>query len=141
MAHKLVLSVPYNGMPFLWNVSATVGTQTTEVNAPTDVRLAKLLFHLAFQLPGSGKDAWPTLRSAPAVNDVMDHVLGFWIYYSQVEWKFKADGVMSPAPKFTSKEFLVSRLNFMLYYSARAQWEALPSHPLCGSALAAELAG
>lgn len=140
MAHKLVLSVPYNGMPFIWNVTAPVGTQNTETNAPTDVRLAKLLFHMAFELPGSGAAAWPTLRQPPTVNETMDFALGFWIYYSQVEWKFKADGVISPGPKFPSREFLISRLNYMLFHSARQKWEALPSHPLCGTMLAAELA-
>jgi hypothetical protein len=139
MAHKLILPQPYKGMSFLWNVTSKVGTEKTETNSPTDVRLVKLLVKLNLGFPIAASDCWPTARVPPLVDETMDPVLGFWIYYGQVEAEMPADGYVSPAPKFPSEKYYIFRMNYGLFDFDRKAWENLPDHPECGAMLRAEL--
>jgi len=139
MAFRMNFAAPVYGMPYMWNISGSVGTESSEANRPTDVRLVKLLTTLALALPGAAAKCVPGCRVVPTINDMMDQAQGFWIYFSQVEGKWPTDGKVSVAPKFASDAYYIVRMNLTLFHNARAQWEAVPDHPQCGAALRAEL--
>lgn len=139
MAFRMNLATPYYGMPYMWNISSPVGTQTTEANRPSDVRLVKLLATLVLGLPNAGQKVHPSCKVMPQISDTMDQGMGFWIYYNQVEHKWPADGKISVAPKSVSDAYFIVRMNLALFMNARPQWEAVPRHPQCGPALQAEL--
>lgn len=138
MAYRMRLNAPHNGMESLRNVSRSVGTQVTEANVATDVRLAKLLVAANLDA-GPSATCVGSCRTKPMVNDLMDQSLGFWIYFAQVEARCPADGVISPAPKIFSLNYFICRMNLGLFMNNRALWEKLPDHPECGPILRAEL--
>ena len=140
MAHRMKLSAPYKGMTHIWNIDRSVGTETSEANVATDVRLVSLLTHCMWSIPGAGSAMAPGCRVVTAVGDSMIQSLGFMIYYMQVEQQNPADGVASPVPKWASDQYLVFRMNYILFNSIKGVWETLPDHPQCGAALKAELA-
>lgn len=138
MAHKRTLNVMSEGMSFIWNIDDKVGTQTSEANSPDDVTLVSLLFNLGGS--ASGQSAAPGCRAKPQINGQMNHALGFWIYFSQVEAKSKVvvDGYLSPM-KFINQNLLIYRLNYLAMKNNKTAWENLPNHPQCPPSLKAKL--
>ncbi len=139
MAHKRMLQAPFQGMPFLWNIDAKVGTQVSEPNSSDDVALVQLLFLIA--PPNMGSSATGGCRARPNISGQVDHATGFWIYFAQVEagGTFKADGNLSPMSGAANNERLIVRLNLNAMKGNRTAWENLPNHPQCPPALKAKL--
>jgi hypothetical protein len=76
MAHKLLLSTPAHGMPYIWNIDQKVGTQVTEQNLIDDVSLVQLLLKM-FVSHGAWKKIAPGCLNAPIVTGQMDNLTGF----------------------------------------------------------------
>lgn len=140
MAHRLQLTSPFRGMTHIWNVDSSVGTESTDVNKATDVRLVSLMTHCMWSIPDAGSQMAAGCRTGTEVVDAMNQGLGFMIYYMQVEQKKPADGTVSPSPKWPSDQYLIVRINYILYNNLRTVWETLPDHMKCGARLKAELA-
>jgi len=131
MAHKLLLQMPLQGMPFVWNIDRKVGTQASEPNDQDDVALVQMLFLIS--PPRIGGSATPGCTARPNITGQVDHATGFWIYYAQVEsvGTFKADGNLSPLVGPASLERLIVRLNLIGFRDNRSVWENLPNHAQC----------
>jgi hypothetical protein len=140
MAYKLMFPRKPSGLTHIWTISNSVGTQTSEANTPTDVRLVKLLMHIIATGPvGDFPKIHAGCAGLPKVNDEMDIQLGFRIYYLQVEYKFIADGFLSPTIKENYSRRLIGILNYNAFRRNQKEWENLPNHPLCSAALKHEL--
>jgi hypothetical protein len=81
---------------------------------------------------------YSSIRSM-AVDGNMDVTLGFIIYFTQVEFRFPADGKISVGPRHFNMSFLIHRLNNALREVDTAGWENLPDNPRCSLALKNEL--
>lgn len=142
MAHRLELLRSFDNMPFIWNISSTVGTQTSESNGTSDVRLIKVLLNLIFE-SRPPRLMHPSLCAAPPLTDQMDHITAFWIYYLQFETRdhrVATPGAIQPASQGAiSWNSEIVRLNSLAAQNNFAKWERLPQHNGCSEWLRSEL--
>jgi|SRR5579863_1404250 hypothetical protein len=143
MAHKLILQKPFQGMGFIWNVSAHVGCKASCPNRPTDVELVKFLFR-EYLKRQTFQRLKPTCSSPPiTLNGSFDAILGFWIYSTE-DWPgATSDGVISPARGMTYGPgglWVISLLNGNLFKAAPDFWAGIGQNSELSPALRAELA-
>jgi hypothetical protein len=145
MAYKMTFSSPYNGMPFIWNISDQVGDRTSCRNNPTDVDLVALLLG-AFLISVVNKDlVHPDCQQNFLINGKMDPNIAYWIRAANSErserFSFGEEGIISRARGryYSDGTWTIVKLNQTMRAHMKWGWENLPGNPLCPPALATEL--
>lgn len=144
MASRLNLSHPFEGMSFIYNVSAPVGWIPNKCkNNPDDVQLVQfLLLENLKRMANFAGGVW----DFPFPNGTMDSVTGFWIFIQQKSsgGNLMIDGVISPATgvSFGAHEWTIVDINsdYLRYYGDAA-FENIPNNPQLSASLRRSLQG
>lgn len=141
MAWKMKLTRPYQGMPFIWNVSRHVGINNRCENHSVDVELVQRLLILHRSMTGAANRA-PGIGFLTEASGRMDVQTAFEIVYTDAyTYDAENDGVVSPARDgqmgYGAGMWFIARLNFVLFERDRTRWEALPE--VCTPTLRAAL--
>jgi hypothetical protein len=140
MAYKLILTIPWHGMSFIWNISHHVGDALTCQNASTDVDLTKIL--IAEWIRVIRPTIHASCKEPFRVNGRMDIHTAYWIRVLNAQHSprlsFKEEGILSPA-RFGSSTWTIARLNVTLKNHAPDVWNNLPNHRSTNAALRAAL--
>ena len=137
------LTMPYQGMPYIWNVSAHVGVNADKSkNTATDVELVQRLLIERYKAVPSKATRAAGIGSLASATGIMDTVTGFEIYWAgDLNGHLSDAEVISPARggtvMFGKGMWTIGYLNFKLFKHARAVWEGFPA--LCTTALRTEL--
>ena len=144
MAYRLNLSTPYEGMSFIWNISAQVGDSTSCQNNPTDVHLVTML--LGAWITSVHPSIHPSCRQAFEGDGRMTINKAYWIRAANSQHtqdlSFSEAGIISPArPRgiYGQHAWSIVRFNYTMRSQMRTDWENLPNHRQCTPALRAEL--
>jgi hypothetical protein len=143
MAYKMKLTVPFQGMPYIWNISAHVGVNTDKSkNMATDVELVQRLLIERYKVSPSKATRAAGIGSISSATGTMDNITAFEIYWAGAESQQLKDAeVISPAHGgrvvYGAGMWTIGYLNYKLFKHARQVWENLPA--LCASALRTEL--
>ncbi len=147
MAYKMKLNSPYQGMTYIWNISAPVGVLGELPNMPDDVELVqRLIIERYKRIPPKTPRAGgiPFIQHATGQ---MDLQTAFEVYWAGDHSKaLKVAETISPARggsiSYGTGFWTIAWLNSKLFTHARAVWEGLPNlcSPILKSALLSKTA-
>jgi hypothetical protein len=142
MAQLMKLTIPYDGMPFIYNISQKVGVFKENPNLNQDVELVQFLLSKRIAVaPYKKLKSFP----APAVTGALDAGTVVQMFLaSDFEEPAKYAAEISPARdgkvKYDGVHYwTIAYLNWKLFKVDKATWENLPN--LVSPALKAQLAG
>lgn len=127
MAVRLTLSVPFHGMPHLWNVSANVGPGRECPNNPADVQRVKYLASLNRQWGPTvaASCRWPPI----VVNTQFDAVLGFWItVWARAFFGDQNVNLTTIVPAKGDESSIIRLPNELANQLSPASWAEAPAH-------------
>jgi hypothetical protein len=131
MAYKMKLATPYNGMPFIWNISQKVGVSDSCENLRDDVELFQRIVLIRNKYPRK------TLRPA-TINDLtiatgeMDTQTGYEIFWANAPAMTIQDAqILSPAKNGQVSYggggiWKIVYFNYKLFTLNKNEWEKLP---------------
>jgi hypothetical protein len=138
MAYKMKLSVPYQGMPHIWNVSAHVGVTRDCPNQRDDVELFQRLIIERYKVVPPKISRAAGISMPVNASGQMDTQTGFEVFWAGDRNKPTSNSEkISPARggsvSYGSGMWAIAYWNWRLFKAAPQVWENLPN--LCSPSL------